>query len=58
MVSFCFPQLVEVKAFKIFNVLPAFSLVFAICSLNFSLGSKVSPKTLGCLTVGIRVLFM
>ena len=46
-VSFCFPQVVEVSAFSNFTVLDAFSFVLSICWLKVSLGSKVSPNILG-----------
>ncbi len=33
MVSFCFPQFVDVSAFSMLMVFPAFDLVFSVCSL-------------------------
>ena len=62
-VSLFFPQWVEVRAFSILIVFSALilhsfhhSFVVLICSLNVSLGSKVSPSILGLRIVGSRVL--
>ena len=55
-VSLYLPQWVEVRAFSILIVFPALSFEVLICSLNFSLGSKVSPSILGLRIVGSRVL--
>src|SRR5664279_823308 len=55
-VSFCFPQVVDVSAFRILIDLSAFSFVASMCLWKVSFGSKVSPSILGFLTVGIRVL--
>ena len=52
-VSFCLPQVVEVSAFTTLSDLSAFSLVIFMCSEKFSLGSYVTPRILGFLTVGI-----
>src|SRR5664279_4085530 len=57
-VSFCFPQVVDVSAFRILIDLSAFSFVASMCLWKVSFGSKVSPSILGFLTVGIRVLLM
>ncbi len=57
-VSFCFPQFVDVSAFIMLSVLRALFAVFCMCVLNVNLGSKVIPSILGCLCVGIVVLFM
>ena len=57
-VSFCFPQVVEVRALSILNEASAFSFVILVLSAKVRLGSKVSPKILGFLTVGILILFM
>ena len=52
-VSFFLPQDVEVNAFRMFMDLLAVVYVFLECSLKVSLGSKVTPRTLGCLTFGM-----
>ena len=52
MVSFCFPHVVEVSAFSMFSVLRALVMVFCMCLLYVSLGSKVKPSIFGCLVVG------
>ena len=46
-VSLFLPQWVEVRAFSILIVFSALSFEVLICSLNVSLGSKVSPSILG-----------
>ena len=55
-VSLFLPQWVEVRAFSISIVFSALSFEVLICSLNVSLGSKVSPSILGLRIVGSRVL--
>ena len=55
-VSLFLPQWVEVRAFSILIVFSALSFEVLICSLNVSLGSKVSPSILGLRIVGGRVL--
>ena len=50
------PQWVEVRVCSILIVFSALSFVVLICSLNVSLGSKVSPSILGLRIVGSRVL--
>ena len=55
-VSLFVPQWVEVRAFSILIVFSALSFEVLICSLNVSLGSKVSPSILGLRIVGSRVL--
>lgn len=52
-VSFCLPQEAEVSALSMFSDLFAVLRVFLMCSLNVSLGSKMTPRILGCLTVGM-----
>ena len=51
-VSLFLPQWVEVRAFSILIVFSALSFEVLICSLNVSLGSKVSPSILGLRIVG------
>ena len=41
-----------------FNDLFAFSFVIFVCSEKLNLVSKVTPSILGCLTVGICMLFI
>ena len=55
-VSLFLPQWVEVRAFSILIVFSALSFEVLICSLNVSLGSKVSPSILGLRIVGSHVL--
>ena len=57
-VSFDFPQVLVVKDLSTFNDFLAFSVVCLMCSAKFSLGSRIRPRTLGFLTVGIGVLFI
>src|SRR6516225_9642607 len=57
-VSWDLPQVVEVRAFKTEIDFLAFSAVREICSEKLSLGSKVTPRTLGFLLVGMVMLFM
>ena len=57
-VSVLFPQLLDVSALSILIVLFAFSVVFLICWLYVSFGSRCSPKSLVCLFVGMLVLFI
>ena len=58
MVSWDFPQVVEVRAFRMGMVFLAFSVVLEICSEKVSLGSKVKPRILGFLLEGMMVLLM
>jgi len=57
-VSWDLPQVVEVRAFRTEIDFLAFSAVREICSEKLSLGSKVTPRTLGFLLVGMVMLFM
>ena len=57
-VSFCFPHEVDVRVLKILLALSAFSLVILACLPKFNFVSKVRPRILGYLIVGIMVLFM
>jgi len=57
-VSFCLPQVVNVRDMMVLMALFTFSLVFLMCSLKFSFGSSVSPRILGCWTVGIVMLLI
>ena len=51
-VSFCFPHVVDVSALSICIVLRAFVVVFSMCVLYVSLGSRVSPSILGLMFMG------
>ena len=53
MVSLSLPHCLEVSALMMFSDLFAFSFIVFVCSVNVSLGSKVSPNTLGNLFVGM-----
>lgn len=57
-VSFDLPHCVVVSALRMLTVFLALSTVFFVCSVKFSLVSSVSPRTLGCCTVGIVMLLM
>ena len=57
-VSFCFPHEVDVRVLTILLALSAFSLVILTCLPKFNFVSKVRPRILGYLIVGIMVLFM
>ena len=57
-VSFCFPHVVPFKAFKILMFLSAFSFVLFTWFLKVYFGSRVSPRILRFLTVGMIVLLM
>ena len=46
-VSFCFPQVVDVSALSICIVLRDFVVVIYMCLLYVTLGSRVSPSILG-----------
>jgi hypothetical protein len=56
--SFCFPQFVDVRHFRIFIVLVAWSCVLWMWVLKFSFGSNVIPSIFGCVMVGTVVLSM
>lgn len=57
-VSFCLPQAFEEMALISFRAPLALSIVFWTCSLYVSVGSKVSPRILGFLVIGICVLLI
>ena len=48
----------EVRAFRILIEESAFSLVILVCSPKLRLGSRVIPKILGFLTVGMMILLI
>ena len=51
-VSFVFPQCAVVSAFSIYSVFLALFVVFCMCLLNVSLGSRVTQSILGSMCVG------
>ena len=57
-VSFCFPHVVNVGALSICIVLCAFVVVFSMCLLYMSLGSRVSPSIFGLMFMGSVMLSM
>ena len=52
-VSFCFPQSVDVSVLSICIVLRAFVVVIYMCLFYVSLGSRVSPSILGWCSWGV-----
>ena len=57
-VSFWLPQKVEVRALRILIEESALALVILACSAKVKAGSKVRPRILGFLIVGMMVLLM
>ena len=55
-VSFCSPHLVAVSAFMICRGLCACTEMVWMCVLYVSFGSKVRPRTFGCVAMGSAVL--
>ena len=55
-VSFCSPQVVDVRALSICIVLHAFGVVISMCLLYVSLGSRVSPSILELMFMGSVML--
>ena len=55
-VSFCFPQVVDVSALSICIVLHDFVVVISMCLLYVSLGSRVSSSILGLMFMGRVIL--
>ena len=51
-VSYCFPQIVDVSALSICIVLRAFVVVISMCLLYVSLGSRVSLSIFGLMFMG------
>ena len=56
-VSFCLPHPVAVSAFIICSGLCACTEMVCMCVLYVSFGSKVKPRTSGCVAMGSAVLF-
>ena len=57
-VSFCLPHPVAVSAFMICRGLYACTEMLWMCVLYVSFGSKVRPRTLGCVAMGSALLFI
>ena len=57
-VSFCLPHPVAVSAFMICRGLCACTEMLWMCVLYVSFGSKVRPRTFGCVAMGSALLFM
>ena len=57
-VSFCLPHHVAVSAFMICKGLCACNEMLWMCLLYVSFGSKVRPRTFGCVAMGSALLFI
>ena len=57
-VSFCLPHPVAVSAFMICRGLCACTEMLWMCVLYVSFGSKVRPRTFGCVAMGSVLLFI
>ena len=57
-VSFCLPHPVAVSAFMICRGLCASTEMLWICVLYVSFGSKLRPRTFGCVAMGSALLFI
>ena len=57
-VSFCLPHPVAVSAFMICRGLCACTEMLWMCVLYVSVGSKVRPRTFGCVAMGSALLFI
>ena len=57
-VSFCLPHPVAVSAFMICRGLCACTEMLWMCVLYVSFGSKVRPRTIGCVAMGSALLFI
>ena len=57
-VSFCSPHPVAVSAFMICRGLCACTEMLWMCVLYVSFGSKVRPRTFGCVAMGSALLFI
>ena len=55
-VSFCLPHPVEVSAFMIYRGLCVCTEMLWMCVLYMSFGSKVRPRTFGCVAMGSELL--
>ena len=57
-VSFCLPHPVAMSAFMICRGLCACTVMLWMCVLYVSFGSKVRPKTFGCVVMGSALLLI
>ena len=57
-VSFCLPHPVAVSAFMICRGLCACTEMLWMCVLYVSFGSKVRPRTFGCVAMGSALLLL
>ena len=57
-VSFCLPHPIAVSAFMICKGLCACTEMLWMCLLYVSFGSKVRPRTIGCVAMGSALLFI
>ena len=57
-VSFCLSHPVAASAFMICRGLCAYTEMLWICVLYVSFGSKVRPRTFGCVAMGSALLFI
>ena len=57
-VSFCLPHPVAMSAFMICRGLCACTEMLWMCVLYVSFGSKVRPRTFGCVAMGSALLFI
>ena len=57
-VSFCLPHPVAVSAFMICRGLCACTEMVRMCVRYVSFGSKVRPRTFGCVAMGSALLFI
>ena len=57
-ISFCLPHPVAVSAFMIFRGLCTCTEMLWMCVLYVSFGSKVRPRTFGCIVMDNALLFI
>ena len=57
-VSFCLPHLVAVSDFMICRGLCACTEMLWMCVMYVSFGSKIRPRTFGCVAMGSALLFI
>ena len=57
-ISFCLPHPIAVSAFMICRGLCACTEMLWMCVLYVSFGSKVRPRTFGCIAMGSAMLFI
>ena len=57
-VSFCLPHPIAVSVFMICRGLCACTEMLWMCVLYVSFGSRVTPRTFGCIAMGSAMLFI